>query len=137
MERAKTKNRLQRRWNFWGYLFILPNFIGFVLFFLIPLGQSIYYSFCQVTITEYGMMTDFVGLDNFYYAFRVASNYVDNLKESLINFVYGASPDEIETALVGGRTVRTRECAGRDAAFAEAAERAAARAWAKARETVL
>lgn len=55
----------------------------------------------------------------------------------LINFVYGASPDEIETALVGGRTVRTRECAGRDAAFAEAAERAAARAWAKARETVL
>ncbi|HIW73327.1 MAG TPA: sugar ABC transporter permease [Firmicutes bacterium] len=86
--RRKRYQSLAARQNRHGFLFVFPWIIGFVLFFLIPLGQSIYYSFCQVTITEYGMMTDFVGLDNFYYAFRVASNYVDNLKESLINFVY-------------------------------------------------
>lgn len=84
--RRKRYQSLAARQNRHGFLFVFPWIIGFVLFFLIPLGQSIYYSFCQVTITEYGMMTDFVGLDNFYYAFRVASNYVDNLKESLINF---------------------------------------------------
>ena len=36
MEQAKTSSRLQRRWNFWGYLFILPNFLGFLLFNAYP-----------------------------------------------------------------------------------------------------
>lgn len=48
MERAKTKNRLQRRWNFWGYLFILPNFIGFVLFMLVPIIMALVFSFTKI-----------------------------------------------------------------------------------------
>ena len=33
---AKTKSgKIQRRKNFWGYLFIAPNFIGFIAFMLV------------------------------------------------------------------------------------------------------
>ena len=62
MERAKTKNRLQRRWNFWGYLFILPNFIGFVLFMLVPIIMALVFSF-----TNYDVIStmDFIGFENY------------------------------------------------------------------------
>ncbi len=86
--KKKGYRSLAARQNRNGYMFIFPWIIGFALFFLIPLGQSIYYSFCRVTITEHGMMTEFVGLENFYYVFRQAPNYVNNLMESMTNFVY-------------------------------------------------
>lgn len=62
MERAKNKNRLQRRWNFWGYLFILPNFIGFVLFMLVPIIMALVFSF-----TNYDVIStmDFIGFENY------------------------------------------------------------------------
>lgn len=62
MERAKTKKRLQRRWNFWGYLFILPNFIGFVLFMLVPIIMALVFSF-----TNYDVIStmDFIGFENY------------------------------------------------------------------------
>lgn len=59
----RTKSsRLQRRWNFWGYLFILPNFIGFVLFMLIPIVMALVFSF-----TNYDVISrmDFIGLENY------------------------------------------------------------------------
>ncbi len=61
MVRTKS-SRLQRRWNFWGYLFILPNFIGFVLFMLIPIVMALVFSF-----TNYDVISrmDFIGLENY------------------------------------------------------------------------
>ena len=51
MAHSRTKhNKLQRRKNFWGYLFIAPNFIGFVVFMLLPILMSLYYSFTQKRI---------------------------------------------------------------------------------------
>ena len=38
----KTKSVLAARRNRYGYVFIVPWIIGFLLFFLLPLGQSIY-----------------------------------------------------------------------------------------------
>lgn len=45
-----------------GYLFLLPNFLGFLIFFAIPLGLSFYYSF-----TNYNLFTTpkFIGLENY------------------------------------------------------------------------
>jgi ABC-type sugar transport system permease subunit len=45
-----------------GYLFLLPNFLGFVVFFAIPLLMSLYYSF-----TDYDLFNDpnFVGIKNY------------------------------------------------------------------------
>jgi multiple sugar transport system permease protein len=45
-----------------GYLFLLPNLIGFLVFMAVPLALSFYYSF-----TEYDLLTPprFVGLENY------------------------------------------------------------------------
>jgi multiple sugar transport system permease protein len=45
-----------------GYLFLLPNLLGFLIFFAVPLAISFYYSF-----TDYNLFTDpkLVGLSNY------------------------------------------------------------------------
>ena len=45
-----------------GYLFLLPNLLGFLIFFAVPLTISLYYSF-----TDYNLFTtpNFVGLSNY------------------------------------------------------------------------
>lgn len=62
MEQTKTSSRLQRRWNFWGYLFILPNFLGFLLFMLVPIIMALVFSFTNYDIIS---QMDFVGLENY------------------------------------------------------------------------
>lgn len=56
-------SRLQRRKNFWGYLFILPNFIGFFIFMLIPIIAALYFS-----LTNYDVISEmkFIGLKNYF-----------------------------------------------------------------------
>ena len=62
MEQAKTSSRLQRRWNFWGYLFILPNFLGFLLFMLVPIIMALVFSFTNYDVIS---QMDFVGINNY------------------------------------------------------------------------
>jgi multiple sugar transport system permease protein len=52
----------QRREAFEGFLFLLPNFLGFLIFFAIPLALSFYYSF-----TDYNLFQppNFIGLQNY------------------------------------------------------------------------
>lgn len=63
----KTKSKIQARRNFWGYLFILPNFLGFLVFMLIPILMSLYFSF-----TNYDVIStiEFVGLENYIHLFQ-------------------------------------------------------------------
>ena len=63
----KTKSVLAARRNRYGYVFIVPWIIGFLLFFLLPLGQSIYYSFCKVSPSDAGFSFDFIRLENYRY----------------------------------------------------------------------
>ena len=62
MGQAKTSSRLQRRWNFWGYLFILPNFLGFLLFMLVPIIMALVFSFTNYDVIS---QMDFVGINNY------------------------------------------------------------------------
>ena len=62
MEQAKTSSRLQRRWNFWEYLFILPNFLGFLLFMLVPIIMALVFSFTNYDVIS---QMDFVGINNY------------------------------------------------------------------------
>lgn len=62
---AQVKPRFtaaKRREALEGYLFLLPNFLGFVIFFLVPLALSFYYS-----LTDFNLFQDpnFVGLKNY------------------------------------------------------------------------
>ena len=46
--------KLEARRNRSGYVFIAPFLIGFVLFMLIPIVQSFWFSFNEVRIVENG-----------------------------------------------------------------------------------
>ena len=63
----KTKSKIQARRNFWGYLFILPNFLGFLVFMLVPILMSLYFSF-----TNYDVIStiEFVDLENYINLFQ-------------------------------------------------------------------
>ncbi len=55
----------------YGLLFVSPWIIGLILFFLVPLIQSILYSFSDVTLGMDGVLTEFVGLKEYkYYLFE-------------------------------------------------------------------
>ena len=64
----KRKNRLsyQRSWTLNSLLFLCPWVIGFFVFFLTPLVNTIWYSFNEMVVSEHGgaEMT-FVGFKNF------------------------------------------------------------------------
>lgn len=71
----------------YGRMFILPWEIGFVIFFLLPLAQSLIYVFSSnPTITNPD--TNWVGLDNIHYALFRSAEYMDNLIDSLTAFTY-------------------------------------------------
>src|SRR4051812_26492788 len=59
-----AKPRLRIRRDQWGYIFIAPWIVGFLLFQGGPLVASLYYS-----LTEYDVLSSpkFVGMDNYHY----------------------------------------------------------------------
>jgi len=67
---------MQQRRARTGYLFILPFIIGFVLFMLRPMIQSLTMSFNNVTLVPgKGFNLSWVGLDNYRTAFLVDPNF--------------------------------------------------------------
>ena len=77
-----SKNRVREAIE--GYLFLLPNLLGFLIFMAVPLAISFYYSF-----TDYNLFTapNWVGLDNYGKALGITLN-----------------PQAYQTALDAGKT---------------------------------
>ena len=72
-----------------GFYFILPWFVGIVLFFLSPLIQSVLFSFADVTLgASGGLEFDFKGFGNYTYIFNTDGAFTVNLRNSLISFAY-------------------------------------------------
>lgn len=78
----------QKRNERWGWLFILPWFIGAVYFFLVPMVQSGVYAFSKVSMLGGATKFTFVGLDNFIYMFTVDAKFLPNLADSLLKMIY-------------------------------------------------
>ena len=55
-----------------GIIFTLPFTIGFLLFMIVPMGISLYYSFCDYDILSPPVFT---GLDNFVKMFKDETFY--------------------------------------------------------------
>lgn len=71
-----------------GFLFILPWLIGFIWFYARSLFMSIQFSLSSLTVSPGGGYTlDFVGLDNFLYAFRAHATYKQVLTTSIGNML--------------------------------------------------
>ena len=62
-----------------GYVFLIPWLIGFAAFFLVPLVQSIWYSWHDVKVTANGLKMIWVGWDNYTYIFQGDTVFVEQL----------------------------------------------------------
>lgn len=81
---SKPYNTIQARRARTGYLFMLPFIIGFIAFLAKPLVQSLWMSFCDVTlIPGVGYNQKFVGMVNINYMFNVDASYKKFLLESI------------------------------------------------------
>ena len=77
----------EKRKSLYGFFFVSPWIIGFVLFFLKPFIQSIVFSFSDVTTDIGGFKAKFVGLTNYKFALFESAKFVDNLLESFVGFL--------------------------------------------------
>lgn len=71
-----------------GYLFIMPWLIGFIWFYLRSLLLSVEFSFSNLTVNPGGGYSlEFVGLQNYIYAFRAHATYKQVLTTSIGNML--------------------------------------------------
>ena len=88
-----TRVKYDKRKAIWGIIFILPLMVGFVYFFLIPFCTTVIYSMSNVknigTNTEtnefIGVITEWVGFDNFRYIWNEHATFKQTLLSSFGN----------------------------------------------------
>ncbi len=66
---------LKTKQNFWGYFFIFPLIIGFILFFVYPFIQSILFSLSELELTPIGFRLNYRGLTNYRFVFYVHGSF--------------------------------------------------------------
>lgn len=74
----KTKS-FQRRQDKYGYLFMLPWIVGFVIFTMIPFVMTVYLSFTEVKQDIRGFNIKFTGIYNYRQAFFVNTDFTPAL----------------------------------------------------------
>ncbi len=88
MKLKKRKGGIEQIKSRYGWLFISTWLIGVVLFFAIPIIQSLIYSFSQMTLTADGVNTVWVGLKNYNYIINEHTSYLNWLSRSITSFLY-------------------------------------------------
>ncbi|WP_419872274.1 carbohydrate ABC transporter permease [Candidatus Pristimantibacillus sp. PTI5] len=73
----------------YGFLFVLPWILGFILFFAKPLFTSLVFSFQNMEMTPEGLRGVFIGWDNFEYALFKDPAFIREAVNSFINMLYG------------------------------------------------
>lgn len=89
MARNKKKKTLAFKNAVAGYLFIIPFILGFILFMVIPLAQSLQMCFSNVTPDPAagGFSMTWAGLKNFRNAFMVDEEFVPKLLAELLKML--------------------------------------------------
>ncbi len=88
MKKRKKLTLLQKR-GLSGYFFILPWFIGFLIFYVRSLIMTVQFSFSNLTMDAIngGYTLEPVGLENYLYAFRVHGTFKQILTTSVGNML--------------------------------------------------
>lgn len=86
-KRVKKPKGVESLKSRYGRLFVLPWEIGLVLFFIVPLFKSIYYSLCNVSLTNDGIATSFVGFEHYDYIINKHPEYLKTLQTVLVEFL--------------------------------------------------
>ena len=71
-----------------GFMFITPWIIGIVLFYVLPLIQSIIYSFSDVVLGADGMKVSLIGINHYKFIITEHPDYTSMLTKSLVSIVY-------------------------------------------------
>lgn len=104
----KAKKRKQNvSYGKWGYIFILPFFLAFLIFQLIPLISTVYYSFFEYYrdgLTVVG--PNFVGLEN--YKTLLASDMPKYMGNTVIMWLIGFIPQIIVSLVLAAWFTDTR-----------------------------
>lgn len=77
----------EKRRRYLAMLFVLPWFIGFLLFFVAPLATSLRFSFSELKITGGGYELIGKGFDNFTFIFTVHQNFTRLLLEAALDMI--------------------------------------------------
>lgn len=86
---AKRKHRgIESLKSRYGFAFVLPWLIGYIVFFAIPLIQSLLFSFSDVSIEVGGIKTSFAGLTHFKYLINEHPHYLSFLRSSVTTMIY-------------------------------------------------
>ncbi len=97
----KTNNKKAVSYNKWGYIFLIPFVVVYVVFQLIPLFTTIYNSFFEhyrSGLTQIG--PNFVGFDN-YKALLSQGDLLIYFKNTMIMWIMGFVPQIIVSLLLG------------------------------------
>lgn len=85
----KKPRGFESKKSLYGFCFIIPWLIGIIALFIIPLGKSLWYSVCEVGFADSGeIVTDFIGLENISYIFKIDPDFVTNLGTSISEFAF-------------------------------------------------
>ena len=87
MKKKHTKG-IEARKSRYGFMFILPWLIGFILFFFFPIIQSFVYSISTIQITNDGILTDFIGFKNYIVLVKEDPKYLTMLQSAIVGFIY-------------------------------------------------
>ncbi len=69
----------------WAFIFLLPWLIGVGFLFLTPLIESLRFSFYDLTPQSGEIVKEFIGFDNYIYAFNTHVTYTSSFKVELLN----------------------------------------------------
>lgn len=86
MKNKKKLTLLQKR-SLMGYLFILPWFVGFLLFYVRSLFMTGQFAFSDLKMGEGGYQLTPVGIENFRYAFFEHGTFKQVLTSSVMNML--------------------------------------------------
>ncbi|HZG88152.1 sugar ABC transporter permease [Paenibacillus sp.] len=85
--RKTTKLSMRARHVLEGYSFISLWVVGFLLFLAVPFGQSLYYSFNQMQLTNQGLVATYNGIQYYREAFTLDVEFVPKLLSTVTTMV--------------------------------------------------
>ena len=105
-----ARGSIARREQLWGYIFVAPWLIGFVLFTVLPMGAALVYSFTDFDLRRPDDI-HFIGLAN--YARLLADASVGHSLAVTIRFILITVPLNLVFALALAVLLNSRRVAGR------------------------
>lgn len=73
--KRKKQLGLKRKQARTGLLFVSPFIIGLIVYFIMPVYQSLVFSFSDISVTGTGFTRNFIGMDNYVRAFTIDPDY--------------------------------------------------------------